>query len=58
MIQIADDFPGYPIDMFCIAKHYEDDLTSVMIPGGFVQDRYVCVIVYVCTLIRNMLRNS
>lgn len=38
-ISIADDFHGYPLDMFCIPKHYEDDLQSVLIPSGFIQDR-------------------
>lgn len=38
-IKIADDFPGYSQDMFCIPKHYEDDLESVLIPSGIIQDR-------------------
>jgi hypoxanthine phosphoribosyltransferase len=38
-ISIADDFPGYSLDMFCIPKHYEDDVQSVLIPSGFIQDR-------------------
>nr|CAB3254090.1 hypoxanthine-guanine phosphoribosyltransferase-like [Phallusia mammillata] len=38
-VKIPDDFSGYPIDQFCIPKHYEQDLESVIIPKGFVLDR-------------------
>jgi len=46
MIQIADDFPGYSQDMFCIPKHYEDDLESVLIPSGIIQDRYAGIVCF------------
>lgn len=38
-IAITDDFPGYGIDKFCIPKHYEADLESVLIPKGLILDR-------------------
>lgn len=38
-IIIEDDHRGYPLDMFCIPKHYEDDLSHVMIPKGLIDDR-------------------
>ncbi|EDO32938.1 predicted protein, partial [Nematostella vectensis] len=36
---IPDDYQGYPLNMFCIPKHYEGDLEHVMIPKGLIQDR-------------------
>merc|ERR1712004_27075 len=36
---IPDDFEGYPLHMFCLAKHYQDDVGSVLIPSGLIQDR-------------------
>ncbi|XP_048246068.1 hypoxanthine-guanine phosphoribosyltransferase isoform X3 [Haliotis rufescens] len=36
---IADDYQGYPLDMFCIPKHYEQDLQHVLIPSGLIDDR-------------------
>lgn len=38
-IKIADDFAGFSLDMFCIPKHYENDLKTVLIPSGIIQDR-------------------
>ena len=38
-IFIADVAPGYALNMFCIPKHYEDDLESVLIPSGLISDR-------------------
>lgn len=38
-LQIDDDYKGYDLDSFCIPKHYEEDLESVMIPYGVIQDR-------------------
>lgn len=29
----------YPCDQFVIPYHYQDDLSSVLIPHGFIQDR-------------------
>jgi len=40
-LQIADDSRGYALDMFCIPKHYQDDLESVLIPSGLIHDRLV-----------------
>jgi len=39
LLKIADDAPGYALNMFCIPKHYEDDLESVLIPSGLINDR-------------------
>jgi len=39
LLKIADDAPGYALNMFCIPKHYEDDLESVLIPSGLISDR-------------------
>lgn len=38
-IDIEDDHQGYPLNMFCIPKHYIDDLSHVMIPKGLIDDR-------------------
>uniref|UniRef100_A0AAQ4Q3M1 Phosphoribosyltransferase domain-containing protein n=1 Tax=Gasterosteus aculeatus aculeatus TaxID=481459 RepID=A0AAQ4Q3M1_GASAC len=32
--QIADDEKGHELDIFCIPKHYENDLERVIIPHG------------------------
>ena len=37
--QISDDDVGYPISMFCVPKHYEEDLEHVLIPSGLIHDR-------------------
>jgi len=39
LFQIRDNEPGYPLDMFCIPKHYEGDLENVLIPSGLINDR-------------------
>ena len=39
--KVADDSPGYALDMFCIPKHYRDDLESVLIPSGLISDRWI-----------------
>jgi len=36
---VPDDFEGYPLHLFCLAKHYEDDVGRVLIPSGLIQDR-------------------
>jgi len=41
LLQIPDDSCGYALDLFCIPKHYEHDLESVLIPSGLISDRYV-----------------
>ncbi|KAK6166020.1 hypothetical protein SNE40_022810 [Patella caerulea] len=38
-IVLDDDYTGYPLDMFCIPKHYEDSLEHVLIPAGLIDDR-------------------
>jgi len=38
-IKIADDDEGYSLNQFCIPKHYENYLKSVMIPEGLILDR-------------------
>lgn len=39
IIQIPDSFQGYGLDVFCVPKHYEDDLESILIPSGLISDR-------------------
>ncbi|CAF0723353.1 unnamed protein product [Didymodactylos carnosus] len=36
---IPDEFVGYPLRYFNLPLHYRDDLQSVLIPYGLVQDR-------------------
>ncbi|CAF1142095.1 unnamed protein product [Adineta ricciae] len=36
---ISDSFEGYSLTYFNLPLHYRDDLQSVLIPYGFVQDR-------------------
>jgi len=36
---IEDSFDGYPLNFFNLPLHYRDDLKSVLIPYGLVQDR-------------------
>ena len=38
-IVIEDNYRGYPLGMFCIPKHYEKDLSHVMMPKGLIDDR-------------------
>lgn len=38
-LQIEDDDPGYPLEMFCVPRHYADDLDRVIIPHGLIIDR-------------------
>ncbi|MBN3294626.1 NUDT7 diphosphatase, partial [Polypterus senegalus] len=39
LFQIPDDEKGHDLNMFCIPKHYEDDLERVFIPHGLIMDR-------------------
>lgn len=39
ILKIEDDFIGYRKELFCIPKHYEDSIESVMIPYGMIKDR-------------------
>ncbi len=41
VFQIDDDSQCYPLNMFCIPKHYEQDLEYVLIPAGIIDDRSV-----------------
>eukprot|EP00062_Callorhinchus_milii_P023076 gi/632981534/ref/XP_007907647.1/ PREDICTED: hypoxanthine-guanine phosphoribosyltransferase-like isoform X2 [Callorhinchus milii] len=36
---ISDDERGYDPDLFCIPKHYAEDLERVFIPHGLIMDR-------------------
>ncbi|XP_068812326.1 hypoxanthine-guanine phosphoribosyltransferase [Struthio camelus] len=38
-LQIKDEESGYNKNLFCIPKHYEDDLERVFIPHGLILDR-------------------
>ncbi|XP_058506176.1 hypoxanthine-guanine phosphoribosyltransferase-like [Solea solea] len=38
-IVISDEEQGYDLDLFCIPKHYADDLERVYIPHGLILDR-------------------
>ena len=37
--QIPDNYEGYSLDMFCLPKHYENDVESILIPRGLIFDR-------------------
>lgn len=37
--QIADDEKGHELDLFCVPRHYENDLEKVIIPHGLIMDR-------------------
>lgn len=39
VIKIDDSYEGYALESFCIPKHYEEDLESILIPYGIIQDR-------------------
>ncbi|XP_035859283.1 hypoxanthine phosphoribosyltransferase 1, like isoform X1 [Sander lucioperca] len=38
-LQIADDEKGHELDLFCVPRHYENDLDKVIIPHGLIMDR-------------------
>merc|ERR1711915_655376 len=38
-VNIPDHFPGYSKELFCIPKHYDDSISSVLIPHGVIQER-------------------
>jgi hypothetical protein len=40
-IQIDDNYDGYRLELFCIPKHYEEDLENILIPSGLITDRLV-----------------
>uniref|UniRef100_A0A4W4GQ65 Hypoxanthine phosphoribosyltransferase n=1 Tax=Electrophorus electricus TaxID=8005 RepID=A0A4W4GQ65_ELEEL len=39
MLKIFDDDKGHELSLFCVPKHYEEDLDSVIIPNGLIKDR-------------------
>ncbi|XP_016112385.1 hypoxanthine-guanine phosphoribosyltransferase-like [Sinocyclocheilus grahami] len=38
-LEIADDSKGHELSLFCVPKHYEEHLDSVIIPNGLIKDR-------------------
>ncbi|KAF4081437.1 hypothetical protein AMELA_G00161300 [Ameiurus melas] len=38
-LEIDDEDEGYALCLFCIPRHYEEDLDSVLIPNGLIKDR-------------------
>jgi len=38
-ISIPDDYEGYPLNVFCIPKHYEACVDRVLIPRGLIDNR-------------------
>ncbi|XP_060553693.1 hypoxanthine-guanine phosphoribosyltransferase-like [Ruditapes philippinarum] len=38
-IVIDDNYDGYRLELFCIPKHYEEDLENILIPSGLITDR-------------------
>ncbi|XP_064613788.1 hypoxanthine-guanine phosphoribosyltransferase-like [Liolophura sinensis] len=36
---VTDEWQGYPLEQFCVPKHYEEDLESILIPCGLILDR-------------------
>uniref|UniRef100_A0A3B4CFM9 Phosphoribosyltransferase domain-containing protein n=1 Tax=Pygocentrus nattereri TaxID=42514 RepID=A0A3B4CFM9_PYGNA len=38
-LEILDDDQGHELSLFCVPKHYEEDLDSVIIPNGLIKDR-------------------
>lgn len=38
-ISIPDSFEGYNLGVLAVPKHYEDDLESILIPNGLINDR-------------------
>lgn len=38
-IKIPDNYEGYSLEMFCLPKHYENDVESILIPKGLINDR-------------------
>lgn len=39
IIFIEDDDKGYPLEAFCVPKHYECYLERVLVPSGLINDR-------------------
>lgn len=38
-ITIPDEYEGYDLENFCVPKHYENDLDTVLLPNGLINDR-------------------
>ncbi|XP_061078071.1 hypoxanthine phosphoribosyltransferase 1, like isoform X2 [Conger conger] len=38
-LQIPDAAKGHDLNLFCVPKHYEEDLERVIIPHGIIMDR-------------------
>uniref|UniRef100_A0A672RED5 Hypoxanthine phosphoribosyltransferase 1, like n=1 Tax=Sinocyclocheilus grahami TaxID=75366 RepID=A0A672RED5_SINGR len=38
-LEIADDSKGHELSLFCVPKHYEEDLDSVIIPNSLIKGR-------------------
>ncbi|CAL1277847.1 unnamed protein product, partial [Larinioides sclopetarius] len=36
---ISDEDNGYPLETFCIPRHYTNDLDRVLVPCGLIHDR-------------------
>lgn len=48
--KIPDDEKGHDLNLFCVPKHYEEDLDRVIIPHGLIMDRYAKYSKVSCTL--------
>ncbi|KAB5587235.1 hypothetical protein PHYPO_G00010860 [Pangasianodon hypophthalmus] len=42
-VVIADDWPGYELELFMYPEHYRDDVESVYIPHGVIMNRIECL---------------
>ncbi|NXS73712.1 HPRT phosphoribosyltransferase, partial [Pandion haliaetus] len=40
---VRDEESGYSKNLFCMPKHYEEDLERVFIPHGLILDRAECL---------------
>ncbi|GAA6087601.1 phosphoribosyltransferase domain-containing protein 1 isoform X1 [Tachysurus ichikawai] len=42
-VVIADDWPGYALELFTYPEHYRGDVESVYIPHGIIMNRIECL---------------
>ncbi|XP_060778691.1 phosphoribosyltransferase domain-containing protein 1 [Neoarius graeffei] len=42
-VVIADDWPGYELELFTYPEHYRGDLECLYIPHGIIMDRIECL---------------
>ncbi|XP_017315447.1 phosphoribosyltransferase domain-containing protein 1 isoform X1 [Ictalurus punctatus] len=42
-VEIADDWPGYELELFTYPEHYRGDVESVYIPHGIIMNRIECL---------------